>query len=296
MRTSGIIFFLSLVIILAAIASALPAILHAFPANTWTFQNVYGNQIEIFGSGTYKNDSVFSALGFLAQDIVMLLLGIPLLILCLLLYVKRKIKAAGLALMAVLGFFLYSYLSLSFAASYNRFFLFYIIAFSASFFALIILAREVLLPVNLVKQLPRKFPGIFLIASGIITLMIWGIPLINAAIKDQVPDILFHYTTLVTHALDLAIIVPASILGGILIIKKNATGYKIAFPLLGIIIFLLPVILLSTYLQYNQGVIFQPAEIVGPVSGFLILGLLGIWILIKIFNSFQENDINTNLK
>lgn len=296
MRTYGIIFFLSLIIILAALASVLPAILHSFPAKPWTFQSIHGSEIEIYGSGTYKNDSIFSALGFLAQDFVILILGIPLLILCLLLYVKRKINAAGPALMSIMGFFLYSYLSLSLAASYNRFFLLYLLAFSASFYTLILLARKTQIPVAMVKQLPQKFPGIYLIVSGIITLIIWGIPLIDVALRDRVPNILFHNTTFVTHALDLAIIVPASLIGGILILMKNPTGYKIAFPLLGIIIFLLPVILLSTYLQYEQGIIFDPAEIAGPVSGFLILGLLGIWILVRILYSFQKNELKTLAK
>ncbi|MCM4161556.1 hypothetical protein FHG64_11615 [Antarcticibacterium flavum] len=291
MRTPGIIFILSLLIILAAIGNAIPAILNAFPPQPWSFQNIYGDAIEIYGSGTYRNDSVFSALGFLSQDIIMLFLVIPLLILCMVLYLKRKEKAAGPGLMALIGFILYAYSSLSLSAYYNHYFLLYILAFSASFYTLILLFGEVQLSVAIVKKLPNKFPGIFLIVSGVITLIIWGVPLILAVFDGLVPGLVFHYTTLVTHALDLAIIVPASIVGGILILKRNAVGYKIAFPLLGIIIFLLPVILLSSYLQYKQGVIFSPAEVAGPITGFLLLGLLGIWIMIKILRILKKNDL-----
>jgi hypothetical protein len=291
MRINGIILLLCVIIILAALASALPAILNAFPPRPWSFQNIYGDAIEIYGSGTYRNDSLFSALGFLSQDIVMLVLVLPLLILSLLLYVKRKEKAAGPAFMAIIGFILYAYVSLSFSAYYNQYFLLYILAFSASFFTLILLFREVRLPVAVVKQLPHKLPGIFLIASGVITLIIWGIPLILAVFEEQVPGLVFHNTTLVTHALDLAIIVPASIAGGILILKRDPIGYKIAFPLLGIIFFLLPVILLSSYLQYEQGVIFSPAEVAGPITGFLILGILGIWIMVGILRILKKNDL-----
>jgi hypothetical protein len=289
MRINGIIFFLCVIIILATLASALPAIINAFPAKPWIFQNIYGDTIEVYGSGTYKNDSVFSALGFLSQDIIMLILVLPILILCLLLYVRQKEKAAGPALMAIMGFILYSYISLSFSAYYNQFFLLYILAFSASFYTLILLAKEVQLPVTVVKQFPYKFPGIFLIVSGVITLVIWGVPLVIAVFKEQVPGLIFHNTTLVTHALDLAIIVPASITDGILILKRKPVGYKIAFPLLGILIFLLPVILLSSYLQYEQGVIFSPAEFAGPITGFLILGLLGFWIMINILRILKKN-------
>lgn len=293
MKPTGIIFILCLVIMLAVVANALPAILNAFPAKPWIYQNIYGEAIEIYGSGTYRNDSVFAALGYLSQDVIMLFLVLPLLILCLLAYVKRKEKATGLAFLAIMGFILYSYISLSFSAFYNQYFLLYILAFSASFSTLLLLAREVQLPVAVVRQFPYKFPGIYLIASGVITLAIWGLPLVVAAFKEQVPGLLFHNTTLVTHALDLAIIVPASLEGGVLILKRNPVGFKIAFPLLGIIIFLLPVILLSSYFQYELGVIFSPAEVAGPIIGFLILGLLGIWIMIKILGILKKNDLKS---
>lgn len=292
MKTSGILSFLSLIIVGACLISALPTLFNGIDPQPYNFQNIYGRDVKIFGSGTYGNDSLFSAFGFIAQDMVVIFLAIPLLLLCLRSYVK-KVKAAAPALMAVLGFFLYAYISLSFAASYNRFFLVYVLVFSSSFYALSILAKEVHLPYVLVKRLPGKAAGIYLIASGIITFFIWGFPLILEGFGEEVLKHLFHYTTLVTHALDLALIVPASIIAGLLILQKNPTGYKIAFPLFGIIIFLLPVILLSTYLQYSHGVVFTPAEIVGPVSGFLILGLVGLWILVKIITQIYKAQFNS---
>src|SRR5690606_38353665 len=117
-----------------------------------------------------------AALGFLSQDIIMLFLVLPLLILCLPAYIKPKDKAAGPAFLAIMGFILYSYVSLSFSAFYNQYFLLYILAFSASFYSLILLAKEIQLPVTVVKQFPYKFPGIYLIVSGLITLVIWGVP------------------------------------------------------------------------------------------------------------------------
>lgn len=289
MKTSGIISILSLIIFIAALFSALPTIFHEFSFQTYTFENILGREVLIFGSGTYERDSIFTALGFISQDFVVIFLGLPLLILSLWLYVKN-LWAGGPALMAVLGFFLYAYLSSSFAASYNRFFILYIIIYSASFFAMFLLAKEVHLPYLLTKRLIKKFPGIYLIVSGFITLIIWGVPLAVAAFNGDVPLPLYHYTTFVTHALDLGIIVPASIVAGILILRGSPTGYKMAFPLLGIIIFLLPVILLSTYLQYSNGIVFTPAEVVGPVSGFLILGLLGLWILGRIIYLIHKSQ------
>jgi len=93
--------------------------------------------------------------------------------------------------------------------------------------------------------------------------------------------------TMVTDALDLAIITPATFISGALILRHNAWGYRILFPLLGIIIFLLPIIVVSTILQLSVGVTFSAGEIIGPISGFLILGLLAVILIIKIITGFS---------
>jgi hypothetical protein len=44
----------------------------------------------------------------------------------------------------------------------------------------------------------------------------------------------------VTDALDVAIVAPCAIVADMLILVGNATGYRMAFPLFGIIVFLMP--------------------------------------------------------
>jgi hypothetical protein len=47
---------------------------------------------------------------------------------------------------------------------------------------------------------------------------------------------------------------------------------------------LLPTIAVQTYLQLAAGVAFTTPEIVGPISGFLVFGLIAvgvIWILLR---------------
>ena len=94
---------------------------------------------------------------------------------------------------------------------------------------------------------------------------------------------------MVTEALDLAIITPAAVISGMLILRHNAWGYRILFPLLGIIIFLLPIIVVSTILQMSVGVTFSACEIIDPVSGFSILGLLAIILITKILRAIPDS-------
>ncbi|HEY0705350.1 MAG TPA: hypothetical protein VGG33_01045, partial [Polyangia bacterium] len=78
--------------------------------------------------------------------------------------------------------------------------------------------------------------------------------------------------------LDLGLIVPACFVVAGLVLRSRPFGYVLAFPLLGLIIMLAPAIALSTWSQRTAGISFTPAEIIGPVSGFFVLGAVAIWL------------------
>ena len=119
-----------------------------------------------------------------------------------------------------------------------------------------------------------------MLAAGLITLFVWGAPLINALINDSPPDKMDSYTTMVTYALDLAIITPATILCAVLVLRSNPLGYVIASPLLILLVLLVPVIILSTIFQRSAGVPLTTGEMIGPVAGFVVLGLIAVWLII----------------
>jgi hypothetical protein len=127
--------------------------------------------------------------------------------------------------------------------------------------------------------LPRRSLAGFMITSGIITIFVWGLPLVAALLSGRPPDYLDSYTTMVTYALDLAIITPATFLCAFLVLRNLPSGYAIASPLLVLIVLLTPQIVLSTHFQRSAGVPFTTAEIVGPVTGFVILGIIAVWLL-----------------
>lgn len=82
---------------------------------------------------------------------------------------------------------------------------------------------------------------------------------------------------MVTSALDLGLITQATLIAGALILKRNPLGYRLAFPLLGIIIMLLPVITAGTIFQVRAGIQFTSGEIAGPIAGFALIGLFAVW-------------------
>ena len=123
--------------------------------------------------------------------------------------------------------------------------------------------------------------------SGAITLFVWGAPLIEALVSGSAPARMDSYSTMVTYAIDLAIITPATILCGFMILRGNALGYVLAMPLLTLIILLAPQILISTIFQYRAGVPFSTCEMVGPVTGFVVLGSVGLWLLIRLLKNIS---------
>ena len=69
-------------------------------------------------------------------------------------------------------------------------------------------------------------------------------------------------------------------LAGVLLLRRSPFGYLVAFPLLVIIVILLPGIVASTVSQLAAGVSFTIGEIVGPIAGFLLLGLVASWLVV----------------
>lgn len=279
----------ALTAVLATIAAALGLFFRS-DGRPFPFTTLRGQMAQMYGQDLYKYDTLFIGAGFRGQDAVALFLGIPLLFLAIILY-QRGSVSGQLLLAGSLGYFLYLYASMALGAAYNRLFLLYIAIFSASFFAFV----NVLSTVNLdliAAQIPAGLPAwglaIFMIVAGLVTLAVWGAPLVVALIKDNPPDRLDSYTTMVTFALDLAIITPATFLCAVLILRGEPLGYVIAAPLLTLIVLLAPQIILSTVFQKSTGVPFTRGEMIGPVAGFVILGLIAAWLLVVMLRDFVE--------
>jgi hypothetical protein len=74
---------------------------------------------------------------------------------------------------------------------------------------------------NFNNKLPIKLSGRFEIFLGFSLFMLWMGKIAPSLINGTVPIGLEHYTTLVIQAMDLGIVVPLSIMSGILLMKIN---------------------------------------------------------------------------
>jgi hypothetical protein len=169
---SALTWLVPLIAVLALLAAGI-GLFTANEGSQFSFTAVRGETVQIWGQGWYRYDTPIGALSFKAGDLITLFLAIPVLIVSFVLYRQGSMRG-GLLLTGALAYFLYTYISLGFGATYNNLFVVYILIFSASLFGLILALTSFdlqSLPAHFAETLPRR--ATFLVVSGIILSLIW---------------------------------------------------------------------------------------------------------------------------
>lgn len=219
-----------LVISIAAIAAAAAAIgiFSNQGPGPYEYESIRGQVVTIYGKGLYQHMSAEVAIQGIAQDYVTLFIGVPLLLLSL--FWARKGSMKGRYFLAgTLGYFLVTYLFYLVMGMYNQLFLAYSFLMGASFFAftLTMLSFEVKkMPHYFRRKTPVKFAGGFLIFNAISIALLWLSIVVPPLTSGSIyPKELEHYTTLIVQGLDLGLLLPLAVVSGVLLIRKDASGY-----------------------------------------------------------------------
>lgn len=218
-----------LISFLAGIAS-IYGLVSSHGSDIQQYSSIHGQMVSIYGKGLYSNDSVAIVAQGKAQDVVTLVLGIPLLLISLYLAEKNSLRGKML-LTGTLAYFLYTYVSYTFLWTYNIFFLVYVVLMSASFFAFTLSVMS--FDISNIKtvfspKLPIKFLGCFQIFFAFALGMLWLGMIVPTVTKGEIPVGLEHYTTLVIQGMDLGFVVPVAVLSGVLLIKRRNFGYLLS--------------------------------------------------------------------
>ncbi len=199
------------------------------PGQPYPLTSFRGEQVTINGHGLYFYDTVSTAAQMQANDLITLLVGLPLLAVSAWRAFAGSLRGR-LLLAGTLGFFLYTYMSMSMLTAYNQLFLVYVALFALSLYAFILamLSFDLAdLPRHFSPRLPRGWIAGALFAAGGFLLLAWlgriGAPLMSG----QTPA-LENTTTLVIQAMDLTLIAPLTILAGVLLLRRSAWGYLLA--------------------------------------------------------------------
>jgi len=199
------------------------------PGQPYPFTSFRGEQVMINGHGLYSYDTVSTAAQMQANDLITLVVGLPLLVVSAYLAFRGSLRGR-LLLSGTLGFFLYTYMSMSMLTAYNALFLVYVALFTLSLYAFILslLSFDLAdLPRHFSAQLPRGWIAAVLFAVGGFLFLAWMGRIVMPLLQNQTPA-LENTTTLVIQAMDLSLIVPLAILSGILLLRRSAWGYLLA--------------------------------------------------------------------
>lgn len=216
-----LIFILTLV---AAVAGLWPA-----EGAPYSITNFRGEQVIINARGLYYWDTVSSTAQIQANDLVTLVLGLPLLAISFWLGLRGSLRGKIL-LTGALGFILYTYITMSFGTAYNSLFLIYVALFSLSLFAFILnmMSFEMeTLPTHFSPKLPRGWiAGLLFFAAAFLTLAWMG--RIAATFTPGAVPKLENVTSMFIQAMDLGIVVPLCVMAGVLLLRRNPWGYLLA--------------------------------------------------------------------
>lgn len=290
-QQSALYWLIPLIAVLALLAASI-GLFTPSDGNVIPFTTVREETVEVWGQGFYKFDTPIGATGFTAADLITLVLAIPVLIVSILMYRRGSLKG-GLLLTGALSYFLYNYTSLGFGAAYNDLFLAYTLIFSASLYGLILALLSFDLktfPAHFGANLPRNGIGVFLIISGVILSLIWLVlSIFPALLAGKAPPEAHYYTTFITGIIDIGIIAPALILGGVLIRRESPFGYLLASTLLIFTCILGANLTAGGIVQVAKEVITVGQAMAFTVP-FVILTLIAMWFTVVLFRNFSEDS------
>jgi len=106
LRKSPVVPLLGAIVAVLALVATATGLLGSGGPGERTFVTTRGATVHLYGTGLYKLDTVFSAAGQRGTDLITLALGVPLLVVCLVLYWRGSLRA-GLLLVGAFAYFLY---------------------------------------------------------------------------------------------------------------------------------------------------------------------------------------------
>ena len=262
------------------LTASLAGIISDDDGDLYTFTSLRGEEIEIYGGQSiYQNDSVYKAVMFRAFDWVGLLVCFPLFVLGIYQYQRGRLMGQ-LLLGGIFTYFAYIYLIGVMGNAFNAMFLVWTGLFSTGLFgsALVLKGLDVSsLPQRLESGFPRKGLSIYTVAFGLFLPIPYLAQIIPAYTTASPPATLEIYTTLELAALEIGIMIPLHIVGGMLLWRRKAWGYVISTLLAfaaGMTFTALSVAQLLLYFSFQTG---GPVEIIQMIvfaviaSGFSLV-------------------------
>lgn len=268
-----------------AVVATLAGIFSSGGPGSFQYESIRGEWIQIYGEGIYRHMSTLVAPQGIAQDVVTLLIALPVL-LGSLYYARRGSQRARFVLAGVLGYLLVTYLIYLTMATYNELFLVYVALLCCCFFAFLWMVLDFSvesLPYRFGPETPVRFAGGFLMVNASLIGFLWLSVVLPPLLSGQIiPNEVEHYTTLIVQGLDLSLLLPAGFLSGLFLRRRQPAGYLFGPIYLLFLCFMMTALLAKIIAMGWLGQPIFPAVVVIPV--LLLFSLACSWLVLKDFH------------
>lgn len=257
------------------------------PGEPYSITSFRGESVMINGHGLYYYDTVSTVAQMQGNDLIALLVGLPLLVISTWMAFRKSLRGR-LLLTGTMGFFLYTYMSMSMLTAYNALFLVYVALFTMSLYAFILCMLSFdlnELPRHFSEKLPRGWIAGVLFAVGGFLFLAWVGRVVPELLHPEIPAALENTTTRVIQTMDLALIVPLAILSGVLLLRRSSWGYLLAS--VAILKGLTMSLAVST-MAINMALMGVPDSLVIMVP-FLVLTALNMVTAVLLFQNIKDD-------
>jgi hypothetical protein len=235
-----------------------------------------GVEVAVYGEGLYAWDTWLVGAGNRGQDVALLLVEVPVLLLVLARW-RRGGAVVDAVLLGVVAFFAYFWVSMVTATAQNRAFPVYVACLGLALYLLLALALR-LDVASTAAALPdrpgRRALAAYLLAVAAALTLAWLPGLVGTALTGDVAEAVGPYTSSVTEALDLGIVVPAAVVAGVLVLRRRPAGRVLALVMLVLNVCIGVLLMAQGVAQLVAGIPLTPAEIVAKMATFATLTLV----------------------
>jgi hypothetical protein len=241
-----------------------------------------------FFVGELYRDTVLNAAQAMGQDLITLVVALPVLVISAILAVRGS-RRAHLVWLGVLLYLVYTYVMYALAIQFNPLFLVYVALLGCSLYTLIggLATTDVAgIKARFSRGTPVKAVSILLAVVALLFYFTWLSEDIPALLAGEVPQgvIDSEAPTDVAHVLDMAWILPAMVLTAIWLWRGQALGYALAGTLLSFLSLLVLAIMSMIVFEVLYGL----AAAVGMAVVFGVLFAISLGMLVWYLRGLEE--------
>lgn len=239
--------------------------------------------------GLYADEAASGAAQAIGQDWVTTVWVIPLYAVVLY-FLQRGSLRARLAWIGLLVYFVYTYVAYAVLMVYNEMFLVYVAAYSLSLVLLITGINSLnldALPEQFTKKAPRRGVGIFGLVAAVFLAFLWLSDIVPSLISGQPPARINDTVTdsLVIQAMDLGLVVPIAIIGGVALLRGKPLGYLLSGIILMKVVSLGTALVAMVIFMYAAGT--PPQSVVEAAFPFVLI-VPGVYFAVRYFCSIKR--------